>query len=148
MLLGLDPLLSPELLHALASMGHGDGIALVDANYPAGRGIRRIDLPGVGTPRALAAVLSLLPLDSFIPHPARVMQVVGAPDEIPPVVGELNAVLARHAAAPALALDRFAFYAAAEQAYAIVATGERRFYGNILLTKGVIPPETMPEVAP
>lgn len=141
MLLGLDTLLTPDLLHALASMGHGESIAIVDANYPAGRGIRRIELAGVDAPRALAAVLSVLPLDSFIPSPARVMQVVGAPLEVPPVVVALNGVLARHGAAAATALDRFAFYDAAEQAYAIVATGERRFYGNILLTKGVIPPE-------
>ena len=141
MLIGLDPLLTPDLLHALAAMGHGETIALVDANYPASRGRRRIALAGADTPAALAAVLSLLPLDSFIPNPAAVMQVVGEPAATPLVVAALNAVLARHGAAPAEPLERHAFYAAAEAAYAIVATGERRFYGNILLTKGAIPPE-------
>ena len=33
----LPPLLTPELLHALASMGHGDDLALVDAHFPAAR---------------------------------------------------------------------------------------------------------------
>jgi L-fucose mutarotase len=141
MLIGLDPLLTPDLLHALAAMGHGERIALVDANYPATRGRRLIRLAGADAPRALAAVLSLLPLDDFVPDPAVVMRVVGDPAATPPVVAALNAELARHGAAPAGALDRHAFYAAAEAAYAIVATGERRFYGNILLTKGAIPPE-------
>lgn len=141
MLLGLDPVLSPELLHALAAMGHGDRIVLVDANYPATRGRRLIALAGVDVLRALRAVLSVLPIDTFIPDPASVMQVVGAPGTVPPVVAAMNALLAGHGAPAAVGLERHAFYAAAETAYAIVQTGERRFYGNILLTKGVIAPE-------
>lgn len=143
MLIGLDPLLTPDLLHALAAMGHGETIALVDANYPATRGRRCIRLAGADAPRALAAVLSVLPLDDFIANPTAVMQVVGDLFATPPVVVALNAELAHHGAGPADALDRHEFYAAAEAAYAIVATGERRFYGNILLTKGTIPPEVL-----
>jgi L-fucose mutarotase len=60
---------------------------------------------------------------------------------VPPVVAEMNAALVRRGAKPAVGLERNAFYAAAESAYAIVQTGERRFYGNILLTKGVVAPE-------
>ena len=86
MLLGLDPVLSPDLLHALAAMGHGDRIALVDANYPATRGRRLIHLPGIAAPRALQAVLSVLPIDTFIAEPCAVMQVVGEPAALPPVV--------------------------------------------------------------
>ncbi len=141
MLLGLDPLLSPDLLHALAAMGHGDRIVLVDANYPATRGRRLIQLPGVDTPRALQAVLFVCPIDSFIPEPCAIMQIVGEPSAPLPVVAEMNAALANHGAKPAVSLERHAFYAAAETAYAIVQTGERRFYGNILITKGVVPPE-------
>ncbi len=137
MLIGIDPVLTPELLHALAAMGHGDRLVLADANYPATRGQRLLRLPGVDAPRALRAVLSLMPLDSFVPNPAAVMQVVGAPDEVPPVVAEMNAILG---ARPAEMIERHAFYAAAETAWAIVQTGERRFYGNIMLTKGVIDP--------
>jgi L-fucose mutarotase len=144
MLKGLDPLLTPDLLHALAAMGHGECVVLVDANYPASRGRRRIELPGADAPAALRAVLSVLPIDDFIAAPVSVMQVVGTPDDVPPVVAELNAMLRAHDLEPATAIERFAFYAAAEQAYAIVATGERRFYGNILLTKGAIPPEPRP----
>jgi L-fucose mutarotase len=141
MLLGLDPLLSPDLLHALAAMGHGDRIVLVDANYPATRGRRLIALPGTGVVRTLEAVLSLLPCDTFVPDPAAIMQVVGDAAAVPPVVAEMNAVLAARGWPEAVGMERHAFYAAAEDAYAIVQTGERRFYGNILLTKGVIPPE-------
>lgn len=141
MLIGLDPLLSPDLLHVLASMGHGDSIVLVDANYPASRGHLRIDLPGVGLVPALRAVLSVMPLDTFVPNPATVMQVVGDPDAEPPVFTEINAALRERGAAAAQTIERHAFYAAAEQAFAIVATGERRFYGNVILTKGVIAPE-------
>ncbi len=141
MLIGLDPLLTPDLLHALAAMGHGDCIALVDANYPATRGRALIGLPGVAIDAALRAVLSVLPLDSFVPHPAIVMQVVDDPEQVPPVCAEINAILRQRGAAAARAVERHAFYAAAEQAFAVVATGERRFYGNIILTKGVIPPD-------
>ncbi len=141
MLLGLDPLLSPDLLHALAAMGHGDRIVLVDANYPATRGRRTIGMPGIDVVRALKAVLSVLPCDTFVPDPAAIMQVVGDPLAVPPVVAEMNAVLAAQGWPNAVGIERHAFYTAAEGAYAIVQTGERRFYGNILLTKGVIPPE-------
>ncbi|HEY0421357.1 MAG TPA: RbsD/FucU domain-containing protein, partial [Acetobacteraceae bacterium] len=141
MLIGLDPLLTPDLLHALASMGHGESIALVDANYPATRGRRLVRLPGTDIVPALHAVLSLLPLDSFIPNPAATMQVVNEPGAVPRVVAAMNAVLAAHGHGAAAALERHEFYAAAEAAYCLVQTGVRRFYGNILLTKGVIPPK-------
>lgn len=141
MLIGLDPLLTPDLLHALASMGHGDVIVLVDANYPATRGRRLVAVPGAGIVPLLRAILTLFPLDGFVPHPAQVMQVVDQPEQVPPVVAEMNEELRRNAAQPARGVERHAFYALAEQAYAIVRTGERRFYGNIALTKGVVPPE-------
>lgn len=144
MLRGIHPLLSPDLLHALAAMGHGDRIVLVDANYPATRGQRLIAMPGLDTPRALRAILSLLPIDTFVDAPCAVMQVVGDPNAVPPVVAEMAALLREHGAPAPAVVDRHAFYAEAESAYAIVQTGERRFYGNISLTKGVIPPEAAP----
>ncbi len=139
MLIGIHALLSPNLLHALAAMGHGDTIALVDANYPATRGRRVIDLPGADIGQTLSAVLSVLPLDPFVADPAQVMQ--AADGAMPDAVAAINRVLAAGGHQPAAALERFAFYAAAEAAYAIVLTGERRFYGNIILTKGVVAPD-------
>ncbi len=145
MLIGIDPLLTPDLLHSLADMGHGDRIVLVDANYPASRGRRLIRLPGASITRALSAILGLLPCDTYVDDPAQIMQVVGDPDAVPEVVGEMNAVLAAAGWPKAVGVERHAFYEGAETAYAIVQTGERRFYGNVLLTKGVIAPDvTMP----
>ena len=149
MLIGLDPLLTPELLHALAAMGHGDRIVLVDANYPATRGRRLIRQPSADTPRVLRAILSLLPCDTFVDDPAVVMQVVGDPDAVPPVVAAMNVILRASGWPAAMAVERHAFYEAAETAYAIVQTGERRFYGNVALMKGVIAPDVaMPGDSP
>ncbi len=139
MLKGISPLLSPDLLHVLASMGHGDEIALVDANFPAATHARRlVCLPGCPAPDVLHAVLTLLPLDDFVPQPALTMQVVGDPSARPPVVAEFDVVLQAHGCTPSAALERFAFYERAATAFAIVATGETRIYGNILLKKGVV----------
>ena len=137
MLKGLDPLLSPDLLHAVASMGHGDRLAVVDANFPAASMARRLVLlPGAGALDALRAILSVLPLDDFVADPVHVMQPVGAQVGMPEIVQSF----ARYLGTTPASLDRHAFYREAASAYAIVLTGERRFYGNILLTKGVVPP--------
>ena len=139
MLKGLSTLLSPDLLHVLASMGHGDEIVLADANFPAATHAKRlIRLPGAAAPAVLDAVLSVLPLDSFVRHAALTMQVVGEADSVPPAVTEFNRLLRQHGHAEAGSLERFAFYERAALAFAVVATGEGRIYGNILLKKGVI----------
>lgn len=141
MLKGIPPLLTPDLLHALASMGHGDRLAVVDANFPAAGYARRlIVLPGTAAPVTLEAILQLLPIDDFEPDPIAVMQVVGEPDAVPPVVAAFTEVLRQFGLPPPASMERHAFYRAAATAFAIVQTGERRFYGNILLTKGVIAP--------
>lgn len=139
MLRGIDPILTPDLLHTLALMGHGDAIAIVDANFPAAAcGTRVHRLPGLGAAPVLEAVLSLLPLDTYIPNPAATMQVVGKAGTTPPAVADLNAVLHKHGAADAATLERFAFYDATRAAFAIIQTGEPRAYGNIIVTKGVL----------
>lgn len=139
MLRGIDPILTPDLLYTLALMGHGDTIAIVDANFPAAACSTRVHrLHGLGAAPVLEAVLSLLPLDTFIPNPAVTMQAVGDAGTTPPAVADLNAVLGRHGAAAAATLERFAFYDATRAAFAIIQTGEARAYGNIILTKGVL----------
>jgi len=143
MLKGLHPLLGPELLHALAAMGHGDEIGVVDANFPAaalGRQVIRLD--GVSAPAVLEALLTLLPLDDFVDHAVTTMAVVGAPSAEPEVVAEFG-VLASRAEGRAVArqaLPREQFYERARQAFALVQCGERRLYGNVLLRKGVVAP--------
>ncbi|HVN79522.1 MAG TPA: RbsD/FucU domain-containing protein [Terriglobia bacterium] len=144
MLKGLDPLLSPDLLFVLAAMGHGDELAIVDANFPALSNARRlIRLDGASAPRALQAVLSLMPLDDFVDAPMAVMEVVGDPTAIPGPVKEFQVVAdnAEGRAVARKAIDRFAFYDRAKTAFAIVATGETRLYGCVLIKKGVIGPQ-------
>ena len=96
MLIGIDPLLSPELLMILRAMGHGDEIAIVDANFPAKSNAKRlVRLDGADASQALAAILSVLPLDSFVKAPANGMQVVGKPKEIPPAVADFQTLVDR-----------------------------------------------------
>ncbi len=143
MLKGIDPLLGPDLLHALAAMGHGDEIAIVDANFPGASTARRlIRVDGAGAPAVLSAVLTLLPLDTFTETPAAVMAVVGDPGAVPPPVRDFQAIIDRAAGKRVrlATLERNVFYERARGAFAVVATGERRFYGNLLVTKGVVPP--------
>jgi L-fucose mutarotase len=143
MLRGIHPLLSPDLLHALASMGHGDRVGVVDANFPAVAHAKRlVTLPGTSAPAVLEAILSVMPVDDFEPHPVSVMQVVGDAAMIPEAVRAFAAILARHDLPAPASLERQAFYRATAEVFVVVQTGERRFYGNILLTKGVVPPDT------
>jgi L-fucose mutarotase len=141
MLKGIDPLLHADLLHALASMGHGDEIAVVDANFPAAAlGRRVILLAGASAPEALAAILSVLPLDIATVPAALTMQVTDDPGAVPEPVADFAAVLTDHDFADIEIghLERHAFYQRAADAFAIVRTGELRPYGNILLVKGVV----------
>ncbi|WP_319486771.1 RbsD/FucU domain-containing protein [uncultured Cohaesibacter sp.] len=145
MLRNINPLLSPELLHILASMGHGDNLVIADANFPGeqiarANGCRYVRLDGILATDILKAVLELMPLDDFVKDPAYVMEVVGDAAEVPPVVTEFQAVIDEVAdnPAPISAIERFAFYDLSKQSYAIVQTGERRLYGNIIVKKGVV----------
>jgi L-fucose mutarotase len=140
-LIGLSPLLGPDLLHALASMGHGDEIGIVDANFPAASMARRlVRVDGADAPSVLSAVLTVCPLDSFVEAPAACMSVVGDDKAVPDVAVEFRKALDAAAGQPVRieALSRQAFYQRAQSAFAVVITGERRLYGNILLRKGVI----------
>jgi L-fucose mutarotase len=125
----------------LRAMGHGDDLALVDRNFPAASVARRlVTLDGVDVVRAGGAILSVLPLDSFVEQPALRMEVVGKPQEVPEVQRQLQAEIdkAEGRSWPMGSLERFAFYERAKQAFAVVATGESRPYGCFLLKKGVI----------
>ena len=142
MLKGIDPLIGPDLLMVLARMGHGDTIAIVDANFPAASvGSRtvhgqplRIDC---SAPRAVQAVLSLMPIDGFEPDPVVTMQVVGDPAATPEVVAEAAPLFTAEGHGTA-AVDRFAFYGLAAGAFVILHTTETRLYGNFIIRKGVV----------
>jgi L-fucose mutarotase len=141
MLKGIHPLLHADLLHALAAMGHGDELAIVDANFPAASvGKRILHIGGAPAAEALDAILTLFPLDTFVIPAAFTMEVVGEPEAVPEPVREFAGVFTRHGLADAEIghLPRSAFYDRARSAYVVVRTGELRPYGNILLVKGVI----------
>lgn len=141
MLRNIDPILSPDLLKALRAMGHGDEIVISDANFPgSSTGPACIRADGSSASEMLRAILDIMPLDNFVPDPALTMQVVGDPDAVPEAVADFQNIINETADNPAQiqGLERFAFYERAASAYAIVQTGERRLYGNIILKKGVI----------
>ncbi|MDE1994209.1 MAG: RbsD/FucU family protein [Rhizobiaceae bacterium] len=142
MLKGIDPLLSPELLATLRAMGHGDEIALVDGNYPGlEHGRRLIRLDGHGVIPVLNAVLSVLPIDDFVPQAIFRATVKQDRDATDPVHREMIECCARHVpgikVVPLLPAD---FYDRVRHAHALVQTSEPRLYGNIILRKGVIYP--------
>jgi L-fucose mutarotase len=143
MLIGIDPLLGPDCLAVLRGMGHGDHLVLADANFPATSSAKRlVRMDGATLLQALGAVLSVLPVDDFEPDALVSMQVVGDPEAVPPVLRDVQALVDRVVAGrPRISSrERFAFYELAKSAYAVIATGERAFYGNLIIRKGVVPP--------
>lgn len=144
MLIGIHGALTPDLLRHLRAMGHGDELVIADANFPAEACAARIErLAGVSATEALRAILTLMPLDSYVQAPARTMQVVGDPDAVPEIVAEFQSIIDATADHPAKVqgVERHAFYDEARRAYCIVQTAETRLYGNIILSKGVVPPD-------
>ncbi|HPF87375.1 MAG TPA: RbsD/FucU domain-containing protein [Candidatus Limiplasma sp.] len=143
MLKGIPPILSPELLKILCEMGHGDTIVLADANFPAehvGKNKRVLRYDGHSIPVLLKAVLSLLPLDTYVPQPVTLMRVdQDADDRIQFSYADILYKVDGLESTAIRQIDRFDFYKEAAGAYAIVATGEQAAYGNIILQKGVVP---------
>jgi L-fucose mutarotase len=138
---GIHPLLSPDLLHAMAAMGHGDEIAIVDANFPAASlGPRLIEMRGASSPDVLDALLTLFPLDTQVVPAVFTMEVIDDPAAVPDPVMDFAEVFTQHRLADCEigTLERHAFYERAKRAFALVRTGEMRPYGNILLVKGVV----------
>ena len=141
MLKNIDPLLCPDLLHALRAMGHGDEIAIVDANYPALASARRlVRQDGVDAVTMTDVVLSVMPLENSPATPAWRMEAHGDAQKRVPVFDAFDTSLAQNSATPALgSLERFAFYERVGRAFIVVVTGDRRHYANIILTKGALP---------
>ncbi|MBX2883497.1 MAG: RbsD/FucU family protein [Granulosicoccus sp.] len=149
MLKNIDPLLNAELLYALRAMGHGDHLIVCDSNFPGDSVARHtsygklLRLDGCTAAQASRAILSVMPLDTFIDTAAMRMEVVGSPDEIMPVQVEVQQEIdaAEGKSWPLGSIERYAFYEHAKNAYCVIATGERRFYGCFSFTKGVIGPD-------
>lgn len=146
MLRGIDPLLNADVLYALRAMGHGDDLIICDTNFPAlsiaqqtdiGH-LLRIDAPAAEVVRA---VLSLYPIDTFVDDAAARMEVVGEPEQLLPVMKEVQAEVSAAGGPTLLPVERFAFYERAKNAFAVIQTHERRFYGCFALRKGVVGPD-------
>lgn len=149
MLKGIDSRLNADVLYALRSMGHGDALVIADTNFPSDSVARHtvygelLRMENLTAAEAVNAILSVLPLDTFVEDFAGRMEVVGSPAEVPPVQAEVQAEIdcAEGKPRPMIGIERFEFYDRARESYAVIQTGERRFYGCFLFRKGVIPPE-------
>ncbi|MEP1198935.1 MULTISPECIES: RbsD/FucU family protein [unclassified Tateyamaria] len=146
MLKGIDPILNADVLYALRAMGHGDDLIISDTNFPADSVARETTLGEVlridrSAAEVVEAVLSLYPIDTFVDDAAARMEVVDEPDTILPVMQEVQTKVSAAGGPTMIGVERFAFYDRAKQAYAVIQTGERRFYGCFALRKGVIPPD-------
>lgn len=149
MLKGIDPRLNAEVLYTLRAMGHGDTIILADTNFPSDSVSRAtvygnlLRMDNLTSAEAAAAVLSVFPLDTFVDDFAGRMEIVDAPKEVPAVQQEVQDVIntVEGQDRPMVSIERFDFYDVARDAYAVIQTGERRFYGCFMFRKGVVPPE-------
>ena len=148
MLKNLDPRLNADVLYALRAMGHGDTLVIADTNFPADSIARQtrlghlLRMENLTCAHAAQAVLSVFPLDSFVTDHAGRMEMASDPSEIPPVQQEVQLEInqAEGKSWPMVGIERFDFYDRAKTAYAVIQTGERRFYGCFIFRKGVIPP--------
>ena len=149
MLKGIDNRLNADVLGCLRAMGHGDVLIIADTNFPADSVARAtvtghlLRMENLTAAEAVQAVLSVLPLDTFVDDFAGRMEIVGDPTTVPPVQAEVQASIdtAEGKPRPMIGIERFAFYDMARESYAVIQTGERRFYGCFMFRKGVIPPE-------
>lgn len=140
MLLGIPPIISPELLKILCEMGHGDEIVIGDGNFPAASNAKRlVRCDGHGVLELLGAVLKLFPLDTYVESPVMLMQVTPGDTAVPVIWDEYKKIVADAFPNTKVSeIERFSFYERARNAYAVIATGESALYANIILKKGVI----------
>lgn len=149
MLKGIHPLLNADLLHLLASMGHGDDLAIVDANHPASAVAAEtssgtlIRLPGLKMEDVARAILTVFPLDEYVDDPVRRMAMVEAPESVAPVQEAVQIEIDRasNSPVPLVAVERYAFYKAARAGFGVIQVGDPRPYGCFLFRKGVVRPE-------
>ncbi|MDD6382043.1 RbsD/FucU family protein [Mitsuokella sp.] len=144
MLKGIPHILSPELLKILCEMGHSDRIVIGDGNFPAesvGKNCKVVRCDGHGVPELLDAILQVMPLDAYVEKPVSLMEVMKGDPVKTPIWDTYKEIIAHHDARGKDAvgtIERFAFYQEASTAYAIVTTGERAVYANVMLQKGVV----------
>ena len=140
MLRGIHPLLGPDLLHALQTMGHGDELVIADANFPAATlGPKVVRADGLSGEPLLEAILTHMPLDTYVPAAAFRMAMVEDPEQVPDICASYQKIIHRLSGDfTVVPVERFAFYEHARRAAYIVATGERAVYANLILKKRVV----------
>ena len=144
MLKGIPKILSPELLKVLCEMGHSDRIVLADGNFPAqsvGKDAIVIRCDGHDVPSLLHAILKVFPLDTYIDNPVLLMEKVPGDTVETPIWEEYKQIVRQYEERGEKAIgtvERFAFYEEAKKSYAIIATGEKALYANVILQKGVV----------
>lgn len=141
MLKGIPSILTPELLKILMEMGHGDEIVIADGNFPAAAIAQRLArCDGHNVPELLDAILKFFPLDTFVDAPVALMQVVPGNKVETPIWDVYKEIVKKHEPVTNKFenIERFAFYERSKKAYAIIATGEKALYANIILKKGVV----------
>jgi L-fucose mutarotase len=149
MLKNFDNRLNADVIRVLRAMGHGDDIVIADTNFPADSTARQtvtgklLRMDNLTAAETIEAILSVFPLDAFVDHPAARMGITGDEAKVLPVHHEVQKVLdkAEGKSTPLGIVSRFDFYERANKAYAVIVTGESRFYGCFVLKKGVIPPK-------
>lgn len=141
MLYGVPDIITPDLLKVLMEMGHGDEIVLADANFPAAsHASRLIRCDGHEIPLILDAILHMFPLDEYVDRPTALMQIVPGDTVETPIWEKYRKIIEQHTglSQPFEEVERFDFYERTKRAYAVIATGEKALYANIILKKGVI----------
>ena len=146
MLKGIPAAIHADLMHALMQMGHGDDLLICDVNHPAASIAaettygRVVDLSGTDIAGGLAAILTLMPVDTFVTHPVKRMQVVGDPEKELPLFATVRRIVEAAEGRPVEieALERFAFYAAARKAFVVVRTSDPGPYGCFIIRMGVV----------
>ena len=147
MLKGIPDIISPELLKTLHAMGHGDVLVIGDANFPAdsvasAKGHKNIRCDGHRATDLLDAILQLFPLDEFTEHPVTIMDKMDIHKDLEcPVWDEFTDIVSKYDKRGKDAvhyIDRFDFYDAAKDAYAVVSTTEHAYYACIMIQKGCL----------
>ena len=142
--INVNPLISPEILQLIRSMGHGDKFVLSDANFPSYSHANKLyRMDGLSIPEAAEALLSHFPLDSFIPHPIERMEIDGKPDEINEVHQDLIDTVKKVSGDnwKIGSIERQKFYVEAKKTMAVITTSDTRPYGCFMFTKGVLKPD-------
>ncbi len=144
MLINVNPLISPEILQLIRSMGHGDKFVLSDANFPSYSHANKLyRMDGLNIPQAAEALLTHFPLDSFIPHPVERMEIDGKPNEVNEVHQDLIDTVKKVSGNNWVvgSVERQKFYVEAKKAMAVITTSDTRPYGCFMFTKGVLKPD-------